>query len=113
MALFPASARRIPDFVLAPENLFHKIGQAFGYQDIDFESHPDFSKRYLLRGPDEAAIRAAFAPAALSYLEQHVGWHVEVKDETAAVYRAGKRVKPEDLPTFLEDARAILRVLVG
>jgi hypothetical protein len=111
IALFPRGAGGVPDFVLAPEHLVHKIGQAFGYQDIDFDSHPDFSTRYLLRGSDEQAIRRAFAPAALSYLEQHVGWTVEVRGETAAVYRAGKRVAPEDLPTFLEDTRAMLRAL--
>ncbi|MGE5359871.1 MAG: hypothetical protein ACM3NQ_12710 [Bacteroidales bacterium] len=113
VALFPRGGGRLPDFTLAPENVFHKIGQVFGYRDIDFESHPEFSTCYLLRGNDESAIRAAFPPAALSYLEQHRGWNVEVHDGTAAVYRSGKRVKPEDLASHLEDTRAILRVLVS
>ena len=50
----------LPDFDLSPENIFHKIGGAFGYQDIDFERFEEFSKRYLLRGKDEEAIRKTF-----------------------------------------------------
>ncbi len=111
MALFPGGGRSLPDFVLAPENVFHKIGQAFGYQDIDFESNPAFSSRYLLRGPDEAAIRAAFGPEALAVFESQPGWTVQVNAGNVAVYRAGKRAKPEDLPTFAEETRSILRTL--
>jgi hypothetical protein len=111
IALYPGGGRALPDFMLGPENVFHKIGQAFGYQDIDFESNPGFSSRYLLRGRDEAAIRTAFGIDTLTFLEQHLGWTVEVKAGNVGIYRAGKRCKPDDLPTFLEDSRAVLRML--
>ncbi len=111
VALFPRVAERLPDLVLAPENVLHKIGQVFGYQDIDFDSNPAFSSRYLLRGADDYAIRAAFSPDALSFFEQQPGWHVEIKGGTAGIYRAGKRAKPENIATFLEETCAILRAL--
>ena len=111
IALYPGGGRNLPDFVLAPENVFHKIGQAFGYQDIDFDSNPTFSSRYLLRGPDEAAIRAVFRPEALAFFESQPSWTVQVKAGHVAVYRAGKRAKPEDLPTFAEQTRSIVRTL--
>ncbi len=66
-----------PQFSVAVENLFHKIGSVFGVQDIDFESHPAFSSRYLLRGPDENAIRQLFQPPVLEWFEQHPGLTVE------------------------------------
>jgi len=113
VALFPGGGQRLPDFVLGPENVFHKIGQAFGYQDIDFDSNPVFSSRYLLRGRDDYSIRSAFSPDALSFFEQHQGWHVEVQGGTVGIYRAGKRCAPENLAMFLEDARAVLHVLTG
>jgi hypothetical protein len=113
VALFPSGARRLPDLVLAPENFFHKVGQVFGYQDVDFEANPDFSSRYLLRGPDESAIRAALSPDKLSFFEHHLGWTVEVHGGTVGIYRSGKRCKPEDVREFLEDARAVLRALAA
>lgn len=112
VALFPRSGVSLPDLLLAPENLFHKIGQAFGYQDIDFDTSPEFSSHYLLRGPDEMAIRSTMSADALAFFGQHQGWHVEVKDRTVGIYRAGKRCKPEDMATFLAEAQDVLRVLV-
>ena len=40
----------VVDFEMRPENLLNKIGAALGRQDIDFDSNPEFSRRYLLRG---------------------------------------------------------------
>ena len=110
VALFPDGASGLPDFELAPEHIFHKLGQVFGYQDIDFETSPEFSSRYLLRGTDEAAVRAAFAADTLAFFSQEQGWHVEVRNGHAGVYRADKRCKPEEAPAFLADA---LRVLLA
>ena len=39
---FRSPALNLPQFALRPENLFDKIGDVFGGQDIDFESHPKF-----------------------------------------------------------------------
>jgi len=111
VALFPQGAQGVPDLVLAPESILHKIGKVFGYQDIDFDSSPDFSSHYLLRGPDEMAIRSAFGAGALMYFGQERGWHVEVASGNVGIYRSDKRCKPEELAAFLEQARAILRAL--
>jgi hypothetical protein len=111
VALYAGGGRGLPDFLLAPEHVFHKIGQAFGYQDIDFDSSPTFSSRYLLRGPDEMAIRSAFTVDTLAFLEQEQGWTIEVQAGNVGIYRAGRRCKPKDLPAFLEQSRAVLRTL--
>ncbi len=111
VALYPGGGRQLPDFVLAPENVFHRLGQLFGYQDIDFDSSPAFSARYLLRGPDEAAIRSAFTEQVRGLLEQEQGWTVEVRAGNVGIYRSGKRVRPDDLVGFLERSGAVLRAL--
>ncbi len=111
VAVYSGAAHGLPDFVLSPENILHKVGQLLGYQDIDFDSSPAFSNRYLLRGPDEDAIRAAFSIETRSFFEQQPGWTAEVRDGTVAVYRSGKPVKPEDLAAYVEETRAVLRAL--
>ncbi len=112
VALYPGAGRSLPDFVLAPENVFHKLGQLFGYQDIDFDSSPVFSGLYLLRGPDEAAIRSAFSTETRAFFEHEQGWTVEVRTGNVGMYRAGKRVKPEEIGPFLEQSRAILTTII-
>ena len=111
VAVFPA-AGGLPEFLLAPEPWGDKIGEVFGHTDIDFEASPEFSKHYLLKGPDESGIRAAFGAEALGYFGQHQGWSVEVKAGKLAVYRLSHRPKPEELPTFVADVAAVHRTLV-
>ena len=60
----------LPSFLLTPENVFHKMGNLFGHNDIDFDSHPIFSRRYLLRGTDEGAIRDCFQDGVLTFYER-------------------------------------------
>ena len=102
----------LPEFTLTPEHWWDRVAQTFGYQDIDFEASEEFSKRYLLRGSDEAAIRAAFGAEALAFFAQHPGWSVESCGGSLAVYRAGVRCKPEDVQPFLADVANVRRALV-
>lgn len=108
VVVFPQGARGLPDFELSPENILHKIGQVFGYQDFDFEDDPEFSKSYLLRGRDEPAIRNTFTGSVRAFLAQHRGWTVQTRAGAALLCRERRRVKPEDLPGFLADALSIL-----
>lgn len=111
VAIYPGAAAGLPAFALSPENFLEKIGSLFGYQDIDFEASEEFSKHYLLRGPDESAIRAAFGADALGYFAQHPGWSVDSAGGALAVYRTGKRCKPEEIQPFLADTWSVGRAL--
>jgi hypothetical protein len=93
----------LPAFSLRPENLFHKIGALFGYQDIDFETHPQFSKHYLLRGSDEEAIRSTFHDGVLEFFDENRGLCTEGSGPTLIFYRAAEQVEPEAIRTFMEE----------
>lgn len=105
-ALYDSRAH-FPGFELRPEHVFHKIGSLFGYQDLDFGFNPKFSGEYLLRGHDEAAIRNLFGPTVLSYFENNTGWCIEGGGDCIAVYRAGKRIEPEEVPSHLDRLRTL------
>jgi hypothetical protein len=107
VAVFPGGARGLPDLVLAPENFFHRIGQIFGYQDIDLDSSEEFSKRYLLRGKDEAAIRRAFNIDVIAWFAQNDSWSVQAAGGHLAIFRTERVCKPAEVPTFLADALRI------
>ncbi len=100
----------LPDFSMSPENILHRIGEVFGMQDIDFETHPEFSRSYRLRGSDEAAIRELFGSAVLEHFTNERGWSLEGGGEWLVIYRASKRVAPEDLAAFLQQTTGIARV---
>ena len=100
----------LPDFELRPENLLDRIGKAFVDRDIDFDSNPDFCKRYLLRGPSEAGIRKLFSPTVLNFLEQLPAdekWHVEGSLTLLVIYQSKIVVPPEEMHAFLRKTSAI------
>jgi hypothetical protein len=100
--LFESSKAIFPDFELRPENLLDKIGSAFGSKDIDFESYPNFSKQYLLKGSNEPSIRAAFSYSVTLFFEGNPGLCVASNRGQFLFYRAGKLAKPADIPSFLQ-----------
>lgn len=109
---FESEFLSLPDFEVRPEGMFHKIGQAFGYKDIDFETHPTFSKRFLLRGPNEPAIRDLFQPALLDFFEDlKKGVCVEAGNNRLIFYRAGKRLKPEQIRELMEEGFGVYGML--
>ncbi|MFC1679418.1 hypothetical protein ACFL2T_04335 [Elusimicrobiota bacterium] len=110
MAVFTLPKGDMPQFELRPEHIFHKIGAVFGYQDIDFDTHPEFSKTYLLRGKSEQDVRGLFRMDVLYHFESHPGWSVEGVGQWMVIYRANKRVDPEQLRAFVDDTQGIVSV---
>jgi hypothetical protein len=101
----------LPEFELRPENFLHKIGKVFGFTDVNFDSHPLFSKRFLLRGSDVAAIRDLFTSELLEYFETQEGVSVEATKDGLIFYRASKRIKPTDVRAFMEEGFRVYGIL--
>ena len=99
-----------PTFSLRPENLGDKILGWFRSHDIDFDTHPTFSKRYVLYGEDEIAVRNLFTPTVLEYFEERKSLSAEAIGQTLLVYRLG-RVPPEDIGAHLGDGLELLSLI--
>jgi hypothetical protein len=107
VVVFPQMASPLPKFELSPENFLSKIMQAFGYRDINFEEHPEFSRKYLLRGSDEEGIRAVFHQDLLDHFASHPGWSVESADGMLLVYRDSTTCDAKRLPEFIAECTRI------
>jgi hypothetical protein len=101
--VFDSDKLQLPRFLLRPENLFDKIGSAFGYKDINFDNAPVFSQKYLLRGENEAAIRNTFNAGILQYYEQHPGLSTEADGKKLIYSRTSKVVPPDKIQAFLQE----------
>jgi hypothetical protein len=105
----------LPPFELRAEGVLDRIEDAITHKDIDFDSHPEFSRRYLLRSPDEENTRRFFTPSLLTYMEQpppEKKWHIEATGTTLIFYR-GWPLKPSDVRAFLDDTSAIARIFIN
>ena len=101
--LFENPRGDFPGFSLRPEHLFHRIGKVFGYQDINFDGFPQFSRQYLLQAENEPAVRSLFTADTLQHLSEHKGICVEAAGGRLVVYRPGKKVEPAAIEAFIRD----------
>ena len=46
----------LPVCTVQPETFLSKIAQVVGYEDIDFDHDPEFSKQFVVRGPEPSRI---------------------------------------------------------
>jgi hypothetical protein len=99
---------QLPGFSLRPESIFHKIGQWFGYRDMNFDTHPRFSKQYVLRGENEDAVRERFPDHVLEYYEGTTGVCTEASGGRLVHYRATTRQPPEKARELLEEGFEVL-----
>ena len=102
-----------PHFTLDPEGFFHKIAQALGFKDINFEANPEFSKKYLLKGENEEKIRELFAPHILRFFEKmKKPIHIEAKGNNFLLW-SRPRIKPQELRNFLDQTNNILNLFTN
>jgi hypothetical protein len=113
--VFYATSDRLalPSFSLRPENFFHRVAAAFGYQDIDLEGHPEFSRLFLLRGDDEAAVRAAFNDRVATFFERRPGMCAAGYGRELLYWRPGRRVAPEALRGFIGEGYELAEHAMG
>jgi len=110
VAAFPNLGTLLPEFQIRPEDIFHKIGSSLGYQDIDFDEHPEFSSRYLLRGRNEMLVRSLFTSWRIEAIMNLERFCAEGAGAELLVYRT-RRVDPGRLSKFIDEARAIKETL--
>ena len=101
-----------PDFTMRPEGMFDRIGSALGFQDIDFESHPQFSNSFVLQGSNEEAIRQYFDQSVLDFFAAKPGISVEAQTGTLFFYRARKRIQPHEIKDNLAQAYEVFGMMV-
>ncbi|MBA3804205.1 MAG: hypothetical protein H0X14_00605 [Acidobacteria bacterium] len=111
VAYFQSNKLRLPLFSLRPENVFHKMFGAFGYQDIDFANRPEFSRQYLLRGQDEQNIRNVFSERVLSFYEtQNQRLSTDAGGDQFFIYQEGVRLSPENIRPFVEWGKGLVNL---
>ena len=113
IASLKSSQLNIPSLTIHPEGFLSRVGSKMGFQDIDFDSHPTFSKMFVLKGDNEEAIRNFLTPAALEYFEAHQGISLEASGDTLFFYNPNRRSKPEEIKDLLSRAYEVFGALTA
>ena len=73
-----------PDLTIRRENLFTKVAEVFGYQDINFES-AEFSKAFCVRSPDKKFAYDICNAKMMEYLLANRDLSLEIENNVIAL----------------------------
>ena len=59
------------------ESFWDRVTHWFGAKEFEFETHPEFTKIYIVKGTDEEGIRAIFTDSVLEYFGSRPNRQVE------------------------------------
>ena len=99
----------LPDFALEPEGLWSKLFDTVAGKDIDFSAHPDFSKKYYLRGESEAALSSFFKDSLIRFLETHEEMHIESHKNRLLFYKKKDTLVPKEIDQVEKFAEEFIR----
>lgn len=100
-ALIIKPPTNVPVFMLEKEGFFEKVTDLAYRADIDFESYPVFSDTFVLKGPNEEAIRSFFHPGIIRKVELHPHFHMESNGEAIILYRFDKSSEDADITELI------------
>lgn len=86
--------RSFPELTIAREGLFSKVAQAFGYDDIDFESD-EFSRKFCVRSRDKKFAYDICHPRMMEYLLANPDLNLEIERESLALAFDSQLSAPE------------------
>ena len=112
LALFDLKTPNAPVFELKPESFIYKIGELFGFKDIDIPSSPLFSDKYRLTGTNETEVLAFFNPGTVAYFEQHLGWQAQGAGRYLLVFKGERLIKPDAYQNFMEETKNMVSSIV-
>ncbi len=69
--------KNIPEFTLDKEGVFEYIYHFAGFNDIEIDNHPDFSKRFYLSGKNQEKIKELFTDELVLFFESNPYYHIE------------------------------------
>ena len=107
--------KKIPVFTMEKEGLFEKIFDRVmaltGYKDIDFEMYPDFSRKFLITGKNEAEIRSFFSKELVGFFEKNQIYHVESNGEAIIIFDKIKLARTDETISLIDYSRKLVQLL--
>jgi hypothetical protein len=94
----------LPKLLIRRERVFDKLAGAFGFDDIDFESH-EFSKRYYVKSDDKRFAYAVVHPRMMEYLLETNPPAIDIEGGCYCVTDGRRRWQPAEFKSQLDWAR--------
>ena len=107
--------KKMPVFAMEKEGLFEKIFDRVialtGHKDIDFEIYPNFSKKFLITGTNEAEIRSFFSKELIHFFENKQIYHLESNGEALLIFNKIKLARTDETIALINYSKALAGLL--
>ena len=107
--------KKMPVFAMEKEGLFEKIFDRVialtGHKDIDFEIYPNFSKKFLITGTNEAEIRSFFTKELIHFFENKQIYHLESNGEALLIFDKIKLARTDETIALINYSKALAGLL--
>lgn len=104
---------RLPEFTLEKEALLDRMLELAGFQDIDFDHFTQFSRRFVLKGPEENAIRELLTPKRLRFFEaEDVVYHIESCGDELLVFKSLRLATVQEVRQLVDFGERLVAVLL-
>ncbi|MFK8002196.1 MAG: SulP family inorganic anion transporter [Polyangiales bacterium] len=104
----------IPEVVMEKEGLLDRVLELAGLHDINFKDNAAFSRKFVVRGPDEAAIRAFLTPELLTFFVDKEAYHIESAGRELAIFNAfSRRATSHEVERVLDFSERLAELLVA
>ena len=102
----------LPDLEIGASCSLTRFTEESGCWKFDFPGVPEFSKKFLFRGKDQAAIQERLCRQLVDLLIEFYPIHIEADDGYLLFYWDAELVAPKEIQKVLRLAERILEILV-
>lgn len=96
--------------VIRPENILDRMAAFFGYEDIDLEDSPEFSRRFHVKSPDPQWARQVLCPGLVDLLMQSSKYSVQMDGPLVVVWQ-GRQIPPREFDEAIAFASGLVERL--
>lgn len=79
---------------IRPENMFDRLAEMVGFDDIDFESE-EFSRKFHVKSPDKKFAYDVIHPRMMEFLLKKSKWNIEILGRSVIIYNYKRFSVPE------------------
>jgi hypothetical protein len=99
----------LPRLTMAPENIFHKIGNVLGMDELDFELE-EFNKRYWVQCSDRKMAYDLLHPKMIDYLMTKPPRHWQVAGQFVLLTRGGY-YSPDEIRSLIDEIQGFIALV--
>ncbi|MEW8077570.1 MAG: hypothetical protein AB2794_18095 [Candidatus Thiodiazotropha endolucinida] len=100
----------LPHFDLSPNDKSKRTLNT-DFRTVAFDEAPNFTQNYRLAAREEAKVRSLFNNDLLTHFANNPGWVVESRGDRVIFYQKDRRVDPELITEFIDQAHSLLDLL--